>query len=174
MNKESLISEISQLKAKYHCEKLDVEIREHFEIENGAVSLCGIAAIVDVGNDLFFCDDKYGSYCDFIADLREKVALRKRHIYNRGWYEKIARDVIDWGSRTCFEYKENGLNIMIEYSRCPWGSGWESYVTNEDFDHVEDNFDSDHFERVLEMMRTEQKSADEARLHTEEMLRLTA
>ena len=94
MDKKALIKEISQLKEKYHCEKLDVEIREHFEIENGAVSLCGIAAIVDVGNDLFFCDDKYGSYCDFIADLREKVALRKRHVYNMGWYEKIARDVM--------------------------------------------------------------------------------
>jgi len=52
MDKKALIKEISHLKAKYHCEKLDVEIREHFEIENGAVSLCGIMAIVDVGKTL--------------------------------------------------------------------------------------------------------------------------
>ena len=134
----------------------------------------GIAALwVKVDDDAIIASEEYDSYDEFVYDLREKVRLRPRNIYNVGWYKKIARDVVDWGgNKTCFEYVENRLNIMIEYNHL--SGWWESYITYEESEKVPDNWDEVWFADILEQTKEEEREKHENRKDTEESLRKVA
>jgi len=157
MDKKELLNEIANLQMKYHCSKLCVEIKDCFTATAGAVKIDEFEAIIHVDDDMIV--EKYDmlSYSEFFASLRETVGKRKRNVFDVSFYKKIARDVIDWGvDGKCFQYHEDGLVVNVE-----WNSGWwESYVTNEDWQEVETNFDADHFEAILEMMKSEKEDGD--------------
>ena len=174
MNKNELIKEVAQLKANYHCRKLNVEIMDCFTVADGAVNLNSFEAIVYVDDDMLMIgNEAIESYDGFINELREAISKRQRNVFNKWWYEKIAGDVIDWeGSKQEFWYEENGLTINIEYNRS--GHWWESFVTNEDDDEVDTNFDMCQFEHILENMRDKIKEANLIRFQTEQHLRKTA
>ena len=170
MDKHELIKEVAQLKEKYHCRKLDIEIKGNFTIADGDMKTENIKSVIYTDDDMLFAESSEDE--DFIAKLREAVGLRQRNVFNQNLYESIAEYVNDWfGSRTTYEGLENGVHIMVEQNPKGW---WESYSTNEDYEHVDDNFDADHFEAILEKVRDEMYEADRVRRETEYYLRKSA
>jgi len=173
MKKKDLIKVIAQLKEKYHCEKLDVAIKDCFTISNGVVSIHSIEATVYVDDDMLTIrSEGPEAYACFVSQLCEMVGNRQRNVYNNNMYEKIAAYLNDWfGLRTNYEDTINGVHILVEQNSLGW---WESYATNEDYEHVDDNFDIDPFERILENVKVENEEADRVRFETEQYLLRTA
>jgi len=170
MDTKELIREIEQLKERYHCRKLDVEIKGRYTILDGVMTTGNIRADVDTDDDWLIVECGEGE--DFICKLREAVGRRQRNVYNNNVYESIAEYFNDWfGSSAVYEGVENGVHIMVEQSPMGW---WESYATNEDYEHVDDNFDADQFEAILEKVKAEMYEANRARFETEQHLRRTA
>lgn len=140
--------------------KVTTCIREYFVVKS--------VKIDDDGVEFPECCDTYE---EFINALRNAVVCKK--IFDAELYDRIARDIIEYdGAKTCFEYKINGMNIMVSYNS--FGGWWESYVTNEDLIEISDNFDIDHFENILEMMKEDNAKANRTRFETEQHLRRTA